>query len=141
MIRTWNYKCDDCDKLYLDYPYEGERPKSIKCECGGKATWTFTDLRAQIHTTNSAMYGKWEPGLGAYVESYEHKKKLMKELDVIEAHDPVGGSRCHQPSEDELKPRELDESNASSWLDDGDLAKAEQDALDRASRGEFDITM
>ena len=53
------------------------------------------------------MYGKFEPALGCVVESYEHKQQLLKEQNVMEAHDLVGGSRMYRvpdpPPEDLMK--------------------------------------
>ena len=92
-----------------------------------------------IHATKSELYGRYEPGLGYYVESYSHKKRLMKALGGMEASDPVGGSRCHRPSD--TSPRQTDESNNSSWLDQGDMAELESEALARASRGDFDLKL
>tara|TARA_R110000824_G_scaffold233474_2_gene421779 strand:+ start:5542 stop:5844 length:303 start_codon:yes stop_codon:yes gene_type:complete len=94
-----------------------------------------------IGSNEHGMYGKFEPGLGCVVEDYAHKQRLMKELGVIEGADPVGGSRCHQPNEEETQPRLPQESNDSTWLNKEDLATAQQDALERASRGEFDVTL
>tara|TARA_R100000808_G_scaffold25060_1_gene61085 strand:- start:6723 stop:7016 length:294 start_codon:yes stop_codon:yes gene_type:complete len=43
---------------------------------------------------HNKMYGKeYHNGFGCVVESYEHKQQLLKEHDVSEAADPVGGSR------------------------------------------------
>ncbi len=138
MIRLWDYGCDTCGKKYPDYPVEGKRiPETIVCECGKKASWA-TKGGNHLHTTRSSMYGRYEPGLGQYVESYEHKKKLMKELDVIEGGDTVGGSRCHRPSAEEMSPRAVNENAA--WMDKDDFKKAEREALNRARQGKFDVS-
>jgi hypothetical protein len=139
MLRRWDFATCSCGKRHQDEVITRARiPKTIKCECGLRVGWVLGKTNG-IHATTSALYGRWEPGLGEFVESYSHKKQLMKEQGVIEASDPVGGSRCHQPSD--TSPRPIDESNNSTWMDDGDLHKAEQEALERASRGDFDLKL
>jgi hypothetical protein len=51
-----------------------------------------------INTQNGEMYGtshhgKYHPGLGEMVTSYDHKNRLLKEQGVREAADPIKGSR------------------------------------------------
>ena len=46
-----------------------------------------------IHTTHSSMYGKYHHGLGMYIHDKAHKERELKKRGLIEAHDPVGGSR------------------------------------------------
>ncbi len=115
---------------------EDRIPETIPCECGKQAGWA-TKGGNHIHTTHSSMYGRYEPGLGCVVESYEHKKRLMREMEVIEGGDTVKGSRCHRPSEEESSPRKVNTDTA--WLGADDLKKAEKEALSRARQGQFDV--
>ena len=63
------------------------------------------------------------------------KKKLMKEMDLQESSDPTGGSRNYRPEEQPAKV----EQNNSQFLDAGDLASAQAEALKRAAQGDFDL--
>jgi hypothetical protein len=136
MIRTWSFATCICGKRHKDEVFAGKRiPKTIKCECGRRVGWATKKING-IHATHSGLYGRYEPGLGVFVESYGHKKELMRELGVEEASDPVGGSRCHY--KEEPNPRV---QNNSTWMDDADLATAQAEAIARAARGDFDLTM
>lgn len=134
MIRLWDFHCIHCSKEYRDWPSEGKIPKTILCECGHRAEWGQQKTN-HLHRSHSSMYGKFEPGLGQVVESYEHKKKLMKEMDLQESSDPTGGSRNYRPEEQPAKV----EQNNSQFLDAGDLASAQAEALKRAAQGDFDL--
>ena len=139
MLRRWDYETCKCGQHHQDTVItQSKVPQTHKCKCGKRVGWMSMKAN-HIHATKSELYGRFEPGLGTYVESYSHKKKLMKEMDVIEASDPVGGSRCHRPSD--TSPRQIDDSNNSTWMGMEDMAKAESEALDRASRGDFDIKL
>ena len=39
------------------------------------------------------MYGKLNPSFGCVVEDYGHKQRLLREYGMMEAADPVGGTR------------------------------------------------
>ena len=94
-MRLWDYQTCKCGQSHQSEPITRTKvPKTIKCDCGRRVGWAMSRGN-HLHTTHSGLYGKFEPGLGVVVESYEHKQQLMKELDVIEAADPVKGSRCH----------------------------------------------
>ena len=135
-MRLWSFEDCECGATHQSIPISAKRiPKTIKCSCGKRKGWAVKRTNG-IHTTHSSLYGRYEPGLGAFVESYGHKQQLMRELGVDEASDLVGGSRCHR--KEEPKPQV---QNNSTWMDDADLAKAQQEAIGTASRGDFDLTM
>ena len=83
-IRLWDFGCK-CGKTYRGTPVTAEKiPKTIKCECGKRAGW-ISSKHNHIHETNSALgYGKFDPQFGCVVESYSHKKQLMREMGLME---------------------------------------------------------
>lgn len=81
--RLWDYQCS-CGKEYRDWPVNGARvPKTIKCECGKRAGWVRM-RKNQIHRSHSSQYGRMDPRLGERVDSYEEKKRLLKERGLEE---------------------------------------------------------
>ena len=108
-----DYECK-CGKRYDDEwaTRASLVQRSVRCACGKQAVMVFDKPRNGIHSDHSSMYGQWNPTFGEVVKDYSHKNRLMKKYDVHEASDPVGGSRCHIPSEysetKELKAREQD---------------------------------
>ena len=134
-IRLWDFGCEHCGKVYRDFPCAGRVYKTIACECGKRAEW-ITQKINQLTGSTSSMYGRFEPGLGEYVESYDHKKRLMRKYGVEESSDPTGGSRCYQP---EQPPPRV--ANNSQFLDAGDMEAAQAEALNRAAQGDFDMEM
>ena len=83
-IRTWDYHCDGCGADMADVPYEGRRPKTIKCACGARAGWGFV-VKNQIHQTHSGRkYGKFDPQYGCVVEDYGHRQQLLRESGRVE---------------------------------------------------------
>ena len=135
MLRLWSYEDCSCGESHQSIPISAKKiPKTIKCSCGKRMGWAAKRTNG-IHATHSGLYGRYEPGLGWVVDSYGHKQQLMRDMDVIEASDPVGGSRCHQKEE----PQKMSQNN-STWMDEADLAKAQKEAIDRAARGDFDVT-
>ena len=87
MLRLWDYGCS-CGKEYRGYSVtEDKTPKTIKCSCGKKAEWIMGKTNG-IHATHTGMkYGEFDPQFGCVVESYGHKKKLMKEMGLVD----IGG--------------------------------------------------
>tara|TARA_R100001530_G_scaffold97948_2_gene68101 strand:+ start:1565 stop:1978 length:414 start_codon:yes stop_codon:yes gene_type:complete len=134
MIRLWDFFCGSCNKSYRDWPCEGKIPQTIECKCGKQAEWGRQKTN-HIHRSHSSMYGKYEPGLGQVVESYEHKRQLMKEMDLQESSDPSGGSRSYRPEE---QPARASKNN-SQFLDAAELESAQAEALTRAAQGDFDL--
>lgn len=86
-LRLWDFACG-CGKRYEGYPVTTKRvPSYIRCSCGEKATWT-SSKQNHIHTTNTKLnYGKFDPQFGCVVESYGHKKQLLKQHGMVD----VGG--------------------------------------------------
>ena len=93
-------KCDDCGAIFEHcVTSQKEMTFDLKtgCACGAEAKRKIGGTRQNhIHTTHSSQYGKYEPCFGEYVESYSHRKELLRKYNVTEASDPVGGSRCHR---------------------------------------------
>ncbi len=90
--------------------------RSISCKCGKTAAMVFDRPRNGIHNDHSNMYGQWNPSFGEVVESYSHKRALMKKYNVQEASDRAGGSRCHIPSEySETKVAKPWERDVGAW--------------------------
>ena len=88
-VRLWDFQCDDCGKRHDRYPYTSEHvPETIECECGGKASWASGEQN-HIHNTISSLYGRGiDPQYGCVVESYEHKKRLLREQGMVEGDGP-----------------------------------------------------
>ena len=136
MLRRWDYETCNCGQHHQDTVITQDKvPQKHKCKCGRRVGWMLMKAN-HIHATTSALYGRYEPGLGQVVESYTHKKSLMKKYGVQESSDPVGGSRCHQKEE----PAAHKPSN-STWMHDPDLQEAQKEAVRRASVGDFDLEM
>mgnify|MGYP003138095651 CR=1 FL=1 len=100
MLASWTYRCRGCDKVF-DHTSIAPVPTTVACSCGAQAGWTYTKANG-IHATHSGRkYGEFDPQFGCVVESYSHKKKLMKERGWEElppetkeeiAEDTVGGT-------------------------------------------------
>lgn len=92
-----DYKCTKCQHIERDLIYRSADVPSVrKCGgCGERASEQVFDQfgKAQIHTDHSGMYGKWHPQAGEVIQSYSHKKELMKKYGWEESSDPVGGNR------------------------------------------------
>ena len=82
--------------------------------CGQPGSRIFVGRWNGIHTEHSSMYGKYNPSLGAVVESYSHKMALMAKYGVEEAADLVKGSRSHWQPEPPKPP-----SDGVTWTDQG----------------------
>ncbi len=86
-LRLWDFACS-CGKTYRDWPITAKKvPQTIACECGKRASWISRRQNA-IHESHSGMkYGEFDPQFGCVVESYGHKRQLMRERGMVE----VGG--------------------------------------------------
>jgi DNA-directed RNA polymerase subunit RPC12/RpoP len=92
-----DYECQACGGFYEDvwFHKSADVLKAIRCDdCGEDAPMVFRVTNG-IHYDHSGMYGKYHAGFGCVVESYSHKQKLLKQYNVVESSDPVGGSRSH----------------------------------------------
>ena len=113
MLKTWNFKCS-AGHLTTGV-FSGRIPQTTACSsCRRRAQWTHQKGQPDFNV-GTEMYGKFEPALGCVVESYEHKQQLLKEQNVMEAHDLVGGSRMYRVPEP--PSREPDET---VWGDNPD---------------------
>ncbi len=121
----YDWKCHHCGTIDRDILYTiSSLPPSRPCPCGASQEQLYEAGRNHIHQTHSGMYGKMNPALGCVVESYDHKNRLLKEYGMMEAADPVGGSRDYKVPEGYQgdgvvkveKPRKL-----GTWLDESEV--------------------
>lgn len=145
-LRLQDYACE-CGKHYRDWPImKGKIPETIKCECGKRATWARMKVRG-IHRSISTMYGKLDPRFGVVVESYEHKKQLLKEhgweetdveryddiqndVEAQEAKKKSKGEYIAADSLDEVYEQIEKQSERISWKDTGNLrGRTDQDPV------------
>ena len=110
MIKNWDYDCPHCG--IVTRPYTKKIHQRVTCACGRRIRWARQKTKADLTTAFAGNYGKFEPALGCVVNSYEHKQEILKEQNVIEANDPVGGSRSHWMPDP--GPRE---ANDTTWVD------------------------
>ena len=92
-----DYECTECGHRQIDVPSasHAQIQRIIPCnQCDGTARMIFVTSNF-IHNSHSGMYGKFHAGFGEVVESYSHKRELLKRYNVTESADSVGGSRCH----------------------------------------------
>jgi hypothetical protein len=80
---SWTYSCV-CGKSF-DYTYEAPRPQTVECVCGKRASWGFTKANFIHPTLSGRKYGEFDPQFGCVVESYTHKKQLLRERNMIES--------------------------------------------------------
>ena len=98
--RLEDYHCESCGFYEIDVFFEKKEsvtPTRECPQCGKVSEHVLIGTRQNnLHMDHSGLYGKYEPGLGVVVKDYAHKKRLMKELGVMEGSDPVKGSRSHR---------------------------------------------
>jgi putative FmdB family regulatory protein len=93
----YDYRCSACGHEEKDLYFAiAALPKKRPCaSCGKrKSTQDFRGERLAQITSASSMYGIEQPGTGVVFENYEHKKRWLKENNMMETNDPIGGSRC-----------------------------------------------
>lgn len=113
---TYDYVCRECGQRKPDIFYTSYKhmERTIPCSCGGQMGLDWSGTRNFIHQTHSGLYGRPEPALGYdCFQSYEHKKRLLKEWDMEEASDPVKGARLYRKE----KPPKANVGKAE-WSDD-----------------------
>ena len=97
---AYDWYCKSCNHKEKDVWYfTSQLPKKRKCKnCLGKTMEQDfgQKCRNQIHLTHSSLYGKFEPGVAEYINSYGDKQRIMKKYNIVESNDPVKGSRCHR---------------------------------------------
>lgn len=119
-----DFKCDSCGLVTEDvyFKSKGEVTETVECSgCGNQAHKVI--LRTNfIHPSLSTMYGRKEPALGnEVIEDYGHKKRLMKEYDIVESNDPTGGNRKYSEEmkhEAYLNEKRRESLPKSTWVDD-----------------------
>ena len=116
----YDYSCDECNHEEPDLYFTLKNlPKVRTCgACGAKkSTQHFAGVKrlAQI-TSGSSMYGVEQPCVGVTFNSYEEKVKYLKENNLIETNDPVGGSR-YKGQEPPPKPRQ-----SADWVSEPEEA-------------------
>ena len=113
MLKTWDFKCSLGHSTTGVFP--GRIPQTTACSsCHRRARWTLQKGQPDFNVGNK-MYGKCEPALGCVVESYEHKQRLLKEQNAMEAHDLVGGSRMYRVPDPPSR-----EPDDTVWVDNPD---------------------
>jgi len=101
MIRH-DIECRRCEYRKIDYMFnhhstlKKEEIALICPKCGSQKEYriTFDTKRpGQINNTSS-IYGRSQPCFGGeIVRDYAHKQQLLKKYNMVEANDPVKGSR------------------------------------------------
>lgn len=115
----YNYRCWHCENeeknLYFSIK---DLPKARKCsECGKKESkQDFRGTRDAQITSNSSIYGIWQPAAGRSFANYSEKKQWLRENNLMETGDPVGGSR-NKRREPPPQP-----SGQAEWVDNPELA-------------------
>lgn len=96
---AYDWFCKKCDNTEKDvwYHKSSDVPKTRRCACGGRMLQDFSSKgRNQIHLSHSSLYGRWEPAVAEHINSYSDKQRIMKKYNIVEANDPVKGSREHR---------------------------------------------
>lgn len=130
-----DYYCKECETEHSDVVY------NVPFCCGKPMSIHFGRITgpSTFNPNNSSMYGKYHPGFGCIVEDYAHKQRLLKQYDVIEASDPVRGSRQHERPPGYRGPNlDIDKSKLPAkdegpggWINGPeDLQRMEKEALD-----------
>jgi hypothetical protein len=133
-LRLWDYGCG-CGKEYRGYPVTAQKtPKTIKCECGQRASW----IMAKTNGISDTPYGRFDPQFGCVVESYAHKNQLLKQHGMVEVGGPEhmddimnDGQAASEPNPDIIKAESMEEI----------LKNIPQDRVDRKSTGNPDRPM
>ncbi len=111
----YDYSCDACGHLEEDLYFSiSELPKVRSCgKCKANAsTQHFAGVKRLGQITSAAsMYGVWQPAVGRVFNTYEEKKKYLKEHNLIETNDPIGGSRSKRREEPKVGP------DRASWTE------------------------
>ena len=98
----YDYTCTTCKATHEHVSSFDTRPKSVKCECGGKATYNFP-LQGIFGFQPFESY--YDESLDVDIHGRRHKEQVMKALNVIEAGDKVHGARNYDSSAPEsIKP-------------------------------------
>jgi len=88
---TYDYRCIACGKTteHFGVRYE-DRLAPRPCACGSVAEYVFpTECVARVRVSQPFF----DEGLGCDVHGERERKQIMRSMGLIEAGDPVGGSR------------------------------------------------
>ena len=128
-----DYRCETCGAMEYDvFHAPNALPDSLDCSCGGNMSryygaFNFNDhWGGQAAHGENSMYGKYHYGFGCVVESYAHKQQLLRQYDVSEAADPVGGSRSWRDQTEDPQTKTYDKAI--------ELTKEEVVALERGDQ-------
>jgi putative FmdB family regulatory protein len=83
---VYEWKCQGCGREEDVLAAVKDRNLPRSCACG----WKMARKVSLVHVENFSPY--FDEGLGCDIESPSHRRRVMKELGVIEAGDRVGGA-------------------------------------------------
>lgn len=112
----YDYRCDKCGHEEHDLYFRvSDLPAKKKCAfCGKLASRQLFAGQKRLGqiTSGNSMYGIEQPAVGVVFNSYEEKVKYLREHNLMETNDPVGGSRSKRR---EPPPRRVQEQ--ATWQD------------------------
>lgn len=122
-----DFECSNGHRFEVYEQLAKNMPKNPKCtECGQPAEMLFVGRWNGIHGDHSSQYGKYQPAFDCVVESYSHKKQLLKASGFWEGGDRVKGARDYTKTVEKprgaaegaqwsgTKPRVIGERNGKS---------------------------
>ena len=128
-----DYRCETCSAMEYDvFHAPDDLPDSIDCPCGGNMSRFYGCFNFNDHWSGQSshgkgrMYGKYHYGFGCVVESYAHKQRLLRQYDVSEAADPVGGSRSWRDQTEVAQTKSYDKAIELSREDVVALERGDQ---------------
>jgi len=77
----YEYRCQLCDKITEAHRSVAKRDDAPECSCGGHTRKIISIQR--VHSDFAPYY---DDNLETHVQSKQHRKKVMKEKDVVEAY-------------------------------------------------------
>lgn len=86
-MRLLDLVCKLCGNEKENVYIEGDIYPS--CRCGNEMSW----LPSKVNTDILGQRGKFYHGVDQWFDSVSHKKKFLKEHDLSECGDRVGGAR------------------------------------------------
>ena len=78
----YTYRCQACDKVNEAFRSIAERDNAPRCEHCKSVTKKIISKQS-VHSDFAPYY---DQNLETYIESKQHRKKVMKEKDVYEAY-------------------------------------------------------
>ena len=94
-------------------------PKWVRCpECSCRAHKIVRSMN-WIHPTHSGMkYGEFDPQFGMVVEDYGHRRRLMRQMGMIDANDSVKGVPVDQIRVEDTLPESASNMDGVIVTDD-----------------------